>query len=52
MERSMGDILTIISGIISLALTVWFVCFSILVVKKLNKLIELLGKNHSVDAQA
>ena len=33
-----------ISGLISLALTVWFVIFSILVIQKLDKVIELLAK--------
>ncbi len=33
-----------IAGLISLALTVWFVYFTVLVVQKLNKLIELLDK--------
>ena len=35
---------TFISGLISLALTVWFVFFSVLVIQKLDKVIELLGK--------
>lgn len=30
--------------LIPLALTVWFVIFSILVINKLNKILELLGK--------
>ena len=34
----------LVGGLISLALTVWFVLFSVLVVKKLDKLIELLAK--------
>jgi hypothetical protein len=33
-----------IAGLISLVLTVWFVVFSVLVVRKLDKLIELLSK--------
>jgi len=33
-----------IGGLISLILTVWFVVFSVLVVRKLDKVIELLGK--------
>jgi len=33
-----------IGGLISLILTVWFVVFSVLVIQKLDKLIELLGK--------
>jgi hypothetical protein len=33
-----------ISGLISLALMIWFVCFTVLVIQKLDKLIELLGK--------
>ncbi len=40
----MGYGASFISGLISLALTIWFVCFSVLVIKKLDKLIELLGK--------
>jgi hypothetical protein len=32
-----------IGGLISLAITVWFVYFTVLVVKKLDKIIELLG---------
>ncbi len=35
---------SLIGGIISLALTVWFVIFSVLVVLKLGKVIELLEK--------
>ena len=34
-----------ISGLVSLALTIWFVIFSVLVIQKLDKVIELLGKN-------
>ncbi|HTZ11995.1 MAG TPA: hypothetical protein VMD04_06465 [Candidatus Margulisiibacteriota bacterium] len=34
----------LISGVISLALTVWFVLFTVLVVKKLDKIVELLEK--------
>ncbi len=33
-----------IAGIISLALTVWFVVFTVLVIQKLDKIVELLGK--------
>lgn len=33
-----------IGGLISLALMVWFVTFSVLVLQKLDKVIELLGK--------
>ena len=33
-----------IGGLVSLALTVWFVYFSILVIQKLDKVVELLGK--------
>ena len=40
MTNSVG----LISGLISLVLTVWFVCFSVLVIQKLDKVIELLGK--------
>ena len=35
---------SLISGLISLVLTVWFVYFSVLVIQKLDKVIELLGK--------
>ena len=40
----MGYGASFIGGLISLAVTIWFVCFSVLVIKKLDKLIELLGK--------
>ena len=40
----MGLGVSFISGLISLALTVWFVIFSILVIQKLDKVIELLAK--------
>ena len=40
----MGYGLSFIGGLISLVLTVWFVVFSILVVQKLDKIIDLLGK--------
>jgi hypothetical protein len=33
-----------IAGLIPLVLTVWFVVFTVLVVKKLDKVIELLEK--------
>ncbi|MFH0917954.1 MAG: hypothetical protein V1830_02355 [Candidatus Omnitrophota bacterium] len=33
-----------IGGLISLVLTIWFVVFSVLVIQKLDKLIELLAK--------
>jgi hypothetical protein len=33
-----------ISGLITLVLTVWFVVFTVLVIQKLDKVIELLGK--------
>ena len=32
-----------IGGLVSLVLTVWFVIFSVLVIQKLDKVIELLG---------
>ena len=32
------------SSLISLALTIWLVCFSVLVIKKLDKIVELLRK--------
>jgi hypothetical protein len=40
----MGPGVSFISGLISLALTIWFVIFSILVIQKLDKVIELLAK--------
>ncbi len=40
----MGYGLSFIGGLISLVLTVWFVYFSVLVIRKLDKVIELLGK--------
>lgn len=40
----MGNAAALISGIISLALTVWFVWFTVLVIQKLDKLIELSDK--------
>ena len=40
----MGYGVNFIGGLISLVLTVWFVVFSFLVVRKLDKIIELLGK--------
>jgi hypothetical protein len=33
-----------IGGLISLVLTIWFVVFTVLVVQKLDKLIDLLNK--------
>jgi hypothetical protein len=33
-----------ISALISLALTVWFVVFTVLVIQKLDKIAELLSK--------
>jgi len=33
-----------LAGLISLALTVWFVVFTVLVLKKLDNIIELLSK--------
>jgi hypothetical protein len=33
-----------IGGLISLILTVWFVVFTVLVIQKLDKVIELLNK--------
>jgi hypothetical protein len=40
----MGYGVNFISALISLALMIWFVYFSVLVIQKLDKLIELLGK--------
>jgi hypothetical protein len=36
--------INLISGLISLALTVWFVVFTVLVIKKLDKIVESLEK--------
>ena len=35
---------SLVAGIISLGLTIWFVVFSVLVVVKLSKIARLLGK--------
>lgn len=35
----------VISAVVSLALTVWFIVFTILVLQKLSKIIVLLDKN-------
>lgn len=40
----MANAASFIAGLISLALTVWFVVFSVLVVRKLDRLIELMEK--------
>ena len=40
----MANGLSFIGGLISLALTIWFVYFSVLVIQKLDKVIELLSK--------
>jgi len=40
----MGYGVGLLGGLISLALTVWFVYFSVMVLKKLDNIIELLGK--------
>ncbi len=40
----MGYGANFLGGLISLALMVWFVYFSILVIQKLDKLIEILSK--------
>jgi len=37
-------VVTFVSALISFTLIVWFVVFSILVIKKLTKIIELLSK--------
>ena len=42
--NSVAGSAALISGIISLALTVWFVVFTVLVIKKLDKIAELLEK--------
>ncbi|MFH1641152.1 MAG: hypothetical protein ABIA66_04210 [Candidatus Omnitrophota bacterium] len=33
-----------VSSLVTLALTLWFVVFTVLVIQKLDKVIELLGK--------
>ena len=38
--------LSFMSGLISLALTIWLVYFSVLVIQKLDKIIELLSTHH------
>jgi len=40
----MGEGIGFIGGLIWLGLTIWFVYFSVLVLQKLDKLIELLSK--------
>ena len=40
----MANGINFFGGLISLALTVWFVYFSVLVIQKLDKLIEILDK--------
>ena len=40
----MGNGLSFIGGLISLVLTIWFVYFSVLVIQKLDKVIELLSR--------
>jgi hypothetical protein len=40
----MANSVSFIGGLISLALTVWFVVFTVLVIAKLDKVIEALGK--------
>lgn len=40
----MGYGLRFMSGLISLALMIWLICFSVLVLQKLDKIIELLRK--------
>jgi len=40
----MGYGMGFLGGLISLALTVWFVVFTVLMIQKLDKIIELLSK--------
>ena len=40
----MSDGISLFSGLFSLAIIVWFVCFTVLVLQKLDKVIEALGK--------
>lgn len=41
----MANGVSLIGGLVSLALTIWFVYFSVLVLNKLDKVISLLDKN-------
>ena len=41
----MANGVSFIGGLISLGLTVWFVVFSVFVLNKLDKIIELFDKN-------
>lgn len=41
----MTNAVTLISGLISLVLTIWFVAFTVLTLMKLGKIIVLLDKN-------
>ncbi len=41
----MANAVAVISGLISLAFTVWFLVFTVFVLVKLNKIIFLLDKN-------
>ncbi len=41
----MANGVSLIGGLVSLALTIWFVYFSVMVLNKLDKIIVLLDKN-------
>ena len=41
----MANGVSLIGGLISLGLTIWFLVFSVLVLNKLDKVIALLDKN-------
>jgi len=41
----MANGVSLISGLISLGLTIWFVAFTVLVLNKLDKIAALLDKN-------
>ena len=43
-SSSMGYGVSAIGALISLVLTVWFVVFTVLVIKKLDSIVELLSK--------
>ena len=42
--NSASNVQVIISGLVSLSLMIWFVVFTVLVVKRLGRIIELLSK--------
>jgi hypothetical protein len=46
----MANVATLISALISLGLTVWFVVFTILVLNKLDKIKDALTKNKEANS--